>query len=125
MQIREKIAFCLLVVFSATLMVGLAFAANKAPEGDISIHSGDVFKNFKQGPVLFPHAKHKALKCKTCHHDYKDGKNVWQEGEEVKKCSACHKLEANGKVVKLEKAYHESARPVTRNSRMKTNLLAP
>ncbi len=106
MQIREKIAFCLLVVFSATLMVGLAFAANKAPEGDITIHS-DLFKSFKQGPVLFPHAKHKAAKCTTCHHDYKDGKNVWKEGDEVKKCSACHKLEDNGKVVKLEKAYHE------------------
>ncbi len=107
MQIRGKIAFCLLVVFSATLMVGLAFAANKAPEGDISIYSGDVFKTFKQGPVLFPHAKHKALKCTDCHHEFKDGKNVWQEGQEVKKCATCHKLEADGKIVKLEKAYHD------------------
>jgi len=108
MHIRGKIAFCLAVVFSVMFMSGLGFAANKAPEGDISIHSGDVFKEFKQGPVLFPHAKHKPLKCIDCHHEYKDGKNVWQEGQEVKKCATCHKLEADGKIVKLEKAYHDA-----------------
>ena len=108
MDIRGKIAFCTLIVFSTILFAGMAVAANKVPEGDISIHSGDVFKEFKQGPVLFPHAKHKALKCTDCHHEYKDGKNVWQEGQEVKKCSTCHKLEANGKIVKLEKAYHDA-----------------
>ncbi|MGC8603961.1 MAG: cytochrome c3 family protein [Desulfomonilaceae bacterium] len=107
MQIRGKIVLGLVVVFSVTIMLGVVFAANKAPEGTISIHEGDVFKEFKQGPVLFPHAKHKALKCTDCHHEYKDGKNVWKEGQEVKKCSVCHKLEANGKIVKLEKAFHE------------------
>ncbi|MGD9818644.1 MAG: cytochrome c3 family protein [Desulfomonilaceae bacterium] len=86
----------------------LAFAATKAPEGDLTIHSKDVFKEFKQGPVKFSHEKHKASKCEDCHHDYKDGKNVWKEGMEVKKCGACHKLEAEGKVVKLEKAYHDN-----------------
>ncbi len=108
MDIRGKIAVCALIVFSTILFAGMAVAANKVPEGDISIHSGDVFKEFKQGPVIFPHAKHKALKCTQCHHEYKDGKNVWQEGQEVKKCSACHKLEADGKIVKLEKAYHDA-----------------
>ena len=106
MYLKGKIFFCLLVVLCFT--AGIALAANKAPDADISIHSGDVFKEFKQGPVKFPHVKHKALKCTDCHHEYKDGKNVWQEGQEVKKCSACHKLEADGKIVKLEKAYHDS-----------------
>jgi hypothetical protein len=85
----------------------LAYAATKAPDKDISVHTGDVFKEFKQGPVKFSHEKHKETKCTDCHHDFKDGKNVWQEGQEVKKCGACHKLEAEGKVLKLEKAYHD------------------
>lgn len=85
----------------------LAYAATKAPDKDISIHTADVFKEFKQGPVAFSHVKHKDAKCTDCHHEYKDGKNVWQEGQEVKKCGACHKLEEEGKVAKLEKAYHD------------------
>ena len=101
---RVFIALGLATLLAAALT--LAYAATAMPEKDITIHSTDVFKETKKGPVVFPHVKHKALKCTDCHHEYKDGKNVWQEGQEVKKCSACHKLEADGKVVKLEKAYH-------------------
>lgn len=84
----------------------LAYAATKMPDKPITIDTKDVYKKKKKGPVVFPHAKHKELKCTQCHHEYKDGKNVWKEGQEVKKCSACHKDKKKDKVVKLEKAYH-------------------
>ncbi|MFH1115947.1 MAG: cytochrome c3 family protein [Pseudomonadota bacterium] len=83
----------------------LSYAATKMPDKDITIDS-KVYETRKKTPVVFPHAKHKELKCIQCHHEYKDGKNVWQEGQEVKKCSACHKAKDEGKMVKLEKAYH-------------------
>lgn len=85
----------------------IAYAANKAPDKDIVIESKDVFTSPKKTPVTFSHEKHKAAKCTDCHHEFKDGKNVWQEGQEVKKCSTCHKFKAEGKIVKLETAYHE------------------
>jgi hypothetical protein len=86
----------------------LAYAATKMPDKPITIDSKEVFTTKKQSPVVFDHAKHKEFKCDQCHHEHKDGKNVWKEGQEVKKCSACHKLEPQGeKMVKLEKAYHD------------------
>jgi hypothetical protein len=91
-------------VFAAFTLV---YAANKAPEKDVVIHSTDVFTAPKKTPVTFSHEKHKAAKCTDCHHEFKDGQNVWQEGQEVKKCSTCHKLKAEDKVVKLELAYHD------------------
>jgi hypothetical protein len=102
---RAFIALLLGIAILAAFTV--AYAANKVPDKDISIHSTEVFKTPKQSPVTFSHTKHKELKCIDCHHEFKDGKNVWQEGQEVKKCETCHKLEADGKVVKLEKAYHD------------------
>ncbi len=108
MHSKSRIFMTLVLTVAVCAAFSLSYAATKAPEGDIMIHSKDVFKEFKQGPVKFPHAKHKAVKCADCHHVIKDGKNVWKEGDEVQKCGACHKLEADGKVVKLEKAYHDN-----------------
>ena len=107
MKHRGRAIFAL--ILGIAVLVGftvMAYAATKMPEKDIVIESKDVFTKMKKGPVTFSHEKHKAAKCTTCHHEFKDGKNVWQEGQEVKKCSTCHKLKPEGKVVKLELAYH-------------------
>ena len=77
-----------------------------APAEDLVIKS-DVFKKHKKSPVTFSHKKHKGFECTRCHHEMKDGKNVWKKGQEVKKCGACHKLKKEGKVKKLEKAFHD------------------
>ncbi|MBM3298850.1 MAG: cytochrome c3 family protein [Deltaproteobacteria bacterium] len=96
-----------LVVGAAVLVaMTLAFAATKAPDKEITIESKDVFKERTKAPVVFAHLKHKDVKCAQCHHEYKDGKNVWEEGQEVKKCGACHKLEDADKVFKLKTAMH-------------------
>ena len=107
MSNRTKVLVALVLGVAFIAAVTLAYAATKAPEKGFTIYSTDVFKEPKQGPVIFPHDKHKELKCTECHHVLKDGKNVWKQGDEVQKCSACHKLKAEGKTVKLEKAFHE------------------
>lgn len=108
MKQRGRVLVALIVGVAVVAAFTLAYAATKMPEKDIVIESKEVFKERKKTPVVFPHAKHKALKCTDCHHEYKDGKvNVWKEGQEVKKCDACHKLADEGKVVKLETAYHK------------------
>ncbi|MBI4962057.1 MAG: cytochrome c3 family protein [Desulfomonile tiedjei] len=107
MRHRGKVFLALLLGVAVLAAFTLAYAATKAPDKDVTIESKDVFKEPKKSPVVFSHTKHKEAKCTDCHHEFKDGKNVWQEGQEVKKCAACHKLEAEGKVLKLEKAYHD------------------
>ncbi len=105
MKQNGRVVLALIVGVACLAAFTVAYAATKMPDKDITIDS-KVFEKKKKTPVVFPHAKHKELKCTRCHHEYKDGKNVWKEGQEVKKCSTCHKALKSGKMVKLEKAYH-------------------
>lgn len=105
MKHKGRVILALIVGVACLAAFTLAYAATKMPEKPITIDSKGFAKK-KKTPVVFPHSKHKELKCTRCHHEYKDGKNVWKEGQEVKKCDACHKDKAQGKVVKLKKAFH-------------------
>ena len=56
-----------------------------------------VFGSLSRAPVRFTHKDHMSLEgvsCLTCHHDFKDGKNVLdpkaQCGGPVDACAACH-----------------------------------
>jgi hypothetical protein len=72
------------------LIVGSLTAAD-APE-KITMNS-TVYKKHTKGLVEFSHKKHaerKDVACTECHHVYKDGKNVWKQGDAVQKCEACH-----------------------------------
>ena len=66
-----------------------------------------VFKNFGEfqyPKVLFSHEKHfdgYRIKCKSCHHIYENGKNVWEEGMTTL-CSECH----GDSKAELVNAYH-------------------
>lgn len=65
------------------------------------------FKEF--GPPQYPkallsHEKHfdgYGIKCKSCHHAYENGKNVWEEGMTTL-CSECH----GDSKAELVNAYH-------------------
>jgi hypothetical protein len=84
----------------------VAYAETKAPDKEITIDAPEVFKVKKQAPVKFMHSKHKDQVCTNCHHEFKDGKNEWKEGQEVKKCDVCHKDKDEGKMIKLYAAFH-------------------
>jgi len=68
----------------------------------------------------YKNEKGEKIKCDDCHHVYKDGKNVWKEGDHVDKCVKCHsglknlspskarKLKPEEQVKELSWAYHEN-----------------
>lgn len=70
------------------------------------------YKRDRMGPVKFSHKKHAAdykVNCWDCHHDYKDGKNVWAPWvpEQVQKCKDCHDpVKVKDKAMKLQRSYH-------------------
>ena len=100
---KGRVVLALIVGIAVFVAFTLAYAKVEAPTKPITIDSKDVFKEKKKTNVVFPHAKHKALKCQKCHH-------TWKEGEKIKKCDACHKLkknEKNKKQVGLKKAFHD------------------
>jgi hypothetical protein len=99
-----------LVLFAGLmfLSVGVLTAADVAD--DIMIENK--YKDDKKGPVKLSHKKHSVdykVACTECHHEYKDGKNVWNDKMPVKKCSACHDPEKKqGNADKLQLAYHKN-----------------
>ena len=79
---------------SAVLGVVFIFSmvgAADAPE-TIELNS-KVYGKHRKSLVTFTHKKHAEdykVACADCHHVYKDGKNVWKEGDPVQKCEECH-----------------------------------
>ena len=67
-------------------------ANDNSPPAEIVINNTGYVKD-KKGPVKFSHERHVKehhIACNECHHVYKNGKNVWKEGDPVKKCAECH-----------------------------------
>jgi hypothetical protein len=100
---------------------GLLYAEQKTPD-EVSITSS-LWKTPKYGPSNFTHKKHvddHKIGCQDCHHVYKDGKNVWKQGDNVQKCDACHTCVKTGKALKeatpeekklsLFNAYHDNCK---------------
>ena len=118
-----------LIMFVCTLLLitsGIIVAADIPTE---IVIDGKNYKKDIKGPVNFKHAKHAGeigITCTECHHEYKDGKNTWVEGQEVKNCAECHdplvKKEPN--IKKLMKAYHDKCRECHKE-KIKEGLKAP
>ena len=109
---NNRLLTLIMVVFAGMLFltVGVLTAADVPDE--VTIENKGYQKD-KKGPVKLSHKKHidYGVACTDCHHEYKDGKNVWKEGAPVKKCSECHNpLKKDGKTKKLQNAYHRNCK---------------
>ena len=111
-------------ILAVAAFLGIIFAATALmaadPPASVDLFYEDIFGagKMKKGKVVFSHEKHGkdyAVTCAECHHVYEAGKNIWKEGDEVKKCKDCHVLEdtktADGaKVMKLQNAFHKNCK---------------
>ena len=83
----------------------------------------------KKGAVKLSHKKHNEkykATCIDCHHEYEEGKNVWKQGDPVKKCSECHNpLQKEGDVMKLQNAYHKNCKNCHKAKNDQGELLHP
>ena len=94
------------VAMGVVFLFALAYATQQAPD-NITMES-KVYKKHKKALVNLSHKKHNVdykTPCTECHHVYKDGKNVWKEGDAVQKCDAegCHCKEKAPKAKEGEK----------------------
>jgi hypothetical protein len=110
---KKGVLAIILLVFTGLLFitVGLLTAADMPDK--ITIDTKGYKKDIK-GPVEFSHVKHSTdygVACTECHHEYKDGKNIWKKGDPVKKCVECHDPQENqGNAKKLMTAYHKNCK---------------
>jgi hypothetical protein len=101
--------FILMLSGLVFLMVGMLTAADVA---DIITLDNKGYDQDRRGPVKFTHKKHAEdyqVACNECHHQFENGKNVWKEGDPVKKCMECHDpIEKKDNVDKLQTAFHNN-----------------
>jgi len=95
---------------------------------EISIDN-TVYKTDRKGSVLFSHSEHAdgyVESCDGCHHEYKDGQNIWEEGQPVKKCSSCHDpSKRDGRIRKLNIAFHKNCKGCHRELAREGGTQAP
>ena len=114
---KRKVCFAgiLAFIFCVELVLlfvtaGFTYAGEVQEVPDEIYIDNTIYKADRKGSVYFSHTEHAegyVDACNACHHEYKDGQNVWQEGQPVRKCSSCHDpLKRNGNVRKLNIAYH-------------------
>jgi len=110
----KKGLFTLFMVAITALTLVAVGALTAADVPDKVKIENEGYASDKKGGVNLDHKKHSVdykVACTECHHDYKDGKNVWKEGDPVKKCGDCHNPEKKeGKVDKLQNAYHKNCK---------------
>ena len=114
-EMRNRFLALFIPVVAGLLFLAVGIlSANDVPEPDEVLIQNLGYKKDRKGPVLLTHKKHIVdykIACTECHHDYQDGKNVWKDEDPVKKCSACHDpLKKQGKVMKLNSAYHRNCK---------------
>ena len=117
------IVICLLLGFvSAGVDIkGSARAQTIVTEGVTNLVDFDIitldYKNYekeRKAPVQFTHRKHAGeykIFCWECHHDYKDGKNIYSAWGKTQKCNDCHDpVEKQEKAMKLQTSFHLSCK---------------
>jgi hypothetical protein len=102
------------------LVLTAAFAVVAADVKDEFNIKAGIWPTPTKAAVPFTHKKHAEdykIACTDCHHVFKDGKNVWKEGDPVQKCEACHtntevqgeaKLPPEEKKLNLKLAFHNN-----------------
>lgn len=89
-----------IVVLAAALLAGgTGYTKDRATPGAGSDAAPDrIIISYPAGEdtirqKYFNHKDHSGkyqVPCAECHHVFEDGKNVWQEGMPVQKCTECH-----------------------------------
>jgi len=106
---------CFCVAVTLILVTAFSLNANEAQEmPEEIVINNKVYETDRKGSVWFTHLEHAqgyVESCDGCHHEYKDGKNIWEEGKPVKKCFTCHDpLKRKGSIRKLNIAFHKNCK---------------
>jgi hypothetical protein len=124
---RGKWLSCALAALFVFAIAFAVVAADKGPD-EMQIKAG-LWATPTKAPVQFTHKKHYEdykIGCAECHHVYKDGKNVWKEGDPVERCEKCHteptiekekQLPPDQQKLNLKLAFHNNCVPCHQKSK--------
>ena len=109
----QKILVLLFSAFLFLLVTGLhAEDEQEVPEEIVIKNEG--YNTDRKGPVPFTHLDHAEnydVACNECHHEYEDGKNIWEEGDYVNQCVECHDPnESDDEIKNLRLSFHRNCK---------------
>ena len=93
---RNTLFFSLLLLVPTMILATYGHVANSSDIGPARIIITYPISDNPRADVrqkYYTHETHTIkyeVPCAYCHHVFEDGKNVWQEGMPVQKCSECH-----------------------------------
>jgi hypothetical protein len=97
-------------VFLSCLVVTGLYADDEQEVPEEIVINNEGYKTNRKGPVTFTHLDHVEnydVTCQECHHEYEEGKNIWEEGDYVNRCAECHDMnESDGEVKNLRLSFH-------------------
>lgn len=109
---RKNIASIITFAAAALFLTAGLLTAGGLP-CEILIENDGYTERLRSG-VPFDHESHSGehnVRCDACHHDYRDGRNVWTNCMQVQKCIDCHDPRIKqGDVDMLHIAYHKNCR---------------
>jgi hypothetical protein len=117
---KRLLTILAVVAFLSTVALINLYAAAQQKQPDVIQLKPALWPTPTKSPVKFDHKKHVQdykIACTECHHVFKDGKNVWKEGDPVQKCDACHneptitgemKLPPEKQKLNLKIAFHKN-----------------
>lgn len=100
----KKFLVIMAVVFSFLFVSAGLYAGTSVD--DVVKMNDPIYKKHKKGICEFTHKKHSEdykIDCGECHHDAKGKALTLKMGDEVQKCSECHKETKKPKGEKLSK----------------------
>lgn len=110
--LSKTLAILAVSAFLTVIGVNYLPASDEQEMPDVIVFDQEICGKNLRGPVEFTHLNHAEdyeLSCSRCHHDYIDGKNIWEEGNWVNKCIECHDpCDSDGNVKKLKVAMHRN-----------------
>jgi len=106
---KKSVLTLFFVILLGCLFFSISVLTAADVPDDVTIEN-EGYKKDQKGSVHLSHKKHSTeygVVCTDCHHDYIDGKNIWKEGDPVKKCIECHDPnKSEGKKKRLQLAFH-------------------
>ncbi|MBW1981720.1 MAG: cytochrome c3 family protein [Deltaproteobacteria bacterium] len=117
---KTLIVLAIAAFLSGAVFLSLSGAADAPKVPDVISLKSTLWTTHTKSAVEFHHKNHiekYKIACTECHHHYEGGKNVWKEGDPVKKCQDCHneptvkgemKLPPDKKKLNLKLAFHNN-----------------
>jgi hypothetical protein len=122
----RRLAYIAGLLLGKLALVGARAGLRTEPPA-VSLLKMRVPRGNRKPPVQFSHKVHETRRvaCTQCHYDYRNGRNVWHQGQPVQPCRACHALRRKARTPDLKDAFHRQCKGCHLQLKQRGRLAGP